>query len=400
MTRISGIGMSAWAFSIVISAGICRAMQEIAIERVAFDNVELDPATLRVHFIDVGPGLAVLIETPGDRKHFLIDGGDQGSNFFREYVTRFAGEGGGAGRIDAVIITHADHDHFRNTQLLAAVGDENPIDRWAIGQFWYTGYESDELKALARWPMFFDRMLNDVQIDFYSPLGDWVAPGDFEVVDDGGTADSTDDDVWVHYLNVDAQPPAFDFVSRRAFSENERRNNASLVFRIVYGEASFLFTGDVNGRDKSEVGAQFDSRIDSEELELWVRNEIDPDAFGLKSTVLQSAHHGSNGSNSLKFLQAVEPEWVVIPAGHKHNHPHPDTLRRMRASGIDEQRILRTDAGDSTPEDDAETDPTGDDSYIFVCGPEGIRRIIRVHQEPVGKRPIMSDGKVFRSPPR
>ena len=33
-------------------------------------------------------------------------------------------------------------------------------------------------------------------------------------------------------------------------------------------------------------------------------------------------HHGSDGSSSKPFLEAVDPEWAVIPAGTAHGHPH------------------------------------------------------------------------------
>ena len=45
---------------------------------VFLNSVTLDDDTLRVHFIDIGGGLGVLIETPSG-KHILIDGGKRGS---------------------------------------------------------------------------------------------------------------------------------------------------------------------------------------------------------------------------------------------------------------------------------------------------------------------------------
>jgi hypothetical protein len=56
---------------------------------VALDSVTLDATKLRVHFIDVGPGLAVLIETPNDRKHVFIDGGKWGLADMQVYVEHF-----------------------------------------------------------------------------------------------------------------------------------------------------------------------------------------------------------------------------------------------------------------------------------------------------------------------
>ena len=41
-------------------------------------SVTLDETKLSVHFIDIGPGLAMLIETPGDGKHIFVDCGKWG----------------------------------------------------------------------------------------------------------------------------------------------------------------------------------------------------------------------------------------------------------------------------------------------------------------------------------
>ncbi len=52
-------------------------------------SVQLDAQRLRVHFIDVGPGLAVLIETPGNDCRVFVDGGKWGLNQMMAYVNHF-----------------------------------------------------------------------------------------------------------------------------------------------------------------------------------------------------------------------------------------------------------------------------------------------------------------------
>ena len=99
------------------------------------------------------------------------------------------------------------------------------------------------------------------------------------------------------------------------------------------------------------------------------------DTYSLKSTVLQVSHHGSDGSSSLPFLRAVDPEWAVIPAGNAHGHPHPPVLNRLRDVMDDDDHILRTDEG---PPD---SDLVADDSFIFEVSLEGIQSIIRVKVE-------------------
>jgi competence protein ComEC len=65
---------------------------------------------------------------------------------------------------------------------------------------------------------------------------------------------------------------------------------------------------------------------------------------GLTSTVLKVPHHGGNTSSSAAFLNAVNPELVVISVGadNRFGHPSPQVLERLEGL-VEEERILRTD---------------------------------------------------------
>lgn len=331
-------------------------------------QVELNENTLRVHFIDIGGGLGALIETPSG-KHILIDGGKKAGSQYETYVEHFVD----SETIDYLIVTHADDDHFYNMTRI--------IEDYYVGEFLNTGYYSKKLFNLKRWPRFIQETLPKLVEEgtlVYSPIRDYVDVGTFESIDDLGT-DDMDDDVYIHYLNVDKQPLTRDPDSKRKFSESEQRNNASLVFRIVWHNTSFLFTGDINGRPKKETDNEF---IDSEEKELLDRHNQDDVNFGLESTVIQIAHHGSNGSSSLPFLRAVNAEWVLVPAGNAHGHPTKYAMNRIKAVTTDNNKILRTDASgiesyDSDGNDDT-YDEFADDSYIFEVTPAGIQKVLRV----------------------
>jgi competence protein ComEC len=56
----------------------------------------------------------------------------------------------------------------------------------------------------------------------------------------------------------------------------------------------------------------------------------------LKSDVLKLGHHGSTGSTSQEFLQAVSPKYAVIfvGAGNDYGHPHQETLNKLNASAV------------------------------------------------------------------
>jgi len=255
------------------------------------------------------------------------------------------------------------------------------ITDYFVGEYWYTGYTSKPLMKLKRWPRFLKITLPEL-VSFgaedWSPIGEFVSAGEFEVIDDNGTPTETDD-VVVQYLNVDKQPPTVDPDSGRSFSESERRNNASLVFKLIYGDTTFLFTGDINGRRKHDNDQE---AVDSEEKELLDRHNTGNDAFNLESTVLQIAHHGSDGSSSLPFLRAVNPEWAVIPAGNAHGHPIKTALTRIKTVISPDSHILRTDESGSEAFDskdkDTTSDPTGDDNLVFVVDQSGIDTIIRI----------------------
>ena len=98
-------------------------------------------------------------------------------------------------------------------------------------------------------------------------------------------------------------------------------NEGSLVARVRYGETSFLFTGDMGFEAEDDMLA---ANVD------------------VSATVLKVAHHGSAGSSSTEFLEAVDPEYAVISVGADNDYGHPTeaALARLSACGIP---VYRTD---------------------------------------------------------
>ena len=98
-------------------------------------------------------------------------------------------------------------------------------------------------------------------------------------------------------------------------------NEASLVFRLRYGEFSVLFTGDI-GQDTEK--------------------QLVEESSGLRCTVLKVPHHGSRTSSSELFLAATSPECALVSAGYGNRFrlPAAETLVRLRRRGIP---IYRTD---------------------------------------------------------
>jgi competence protein ComEC len=91
------------------------------------------------------------------------------------------------------------------------------------------------------------------------------------------------------------------------------------VFRLSYGDVSFLLTGDIESDGEASL----------------LRSP-----YPLQSTVLKVAHHGSRTSSTLPFLEAVSPAASVISVGTRNTfgHPNPEVVERLG-----NRPIFRTD---------------------------------------------------------
>lgn len=101
----------------------------------------------------------------------------------------------------------------------------------------------------------------------------------------------------------------------------EEANNSSIVIRLVFGNNSFMLTGDAEELSEKEI----------------LENSID-----FKSDVLKVGHHGSSSSTSDAFLEAVDPKYAVISVGegNSYGHPHVETIDKLNIQNIE---VLRTD---------------------------------------------------------
>lgn len=92
-------------------------------------------------------------------------------------------------------------------------------------------------------------------------------------------------------------------------------NDASIVAKLVYGQHSFLLTGD--------------SPIKTENILL----KLDPATLDVD--VLKAGHHGSRTSTSLSFAQAASPAYTIISAGkdNSYGHPHQEVLNILQKVG-------------------------------------------------------------------
>jgi len=98
-------------------------------------------------------------------------------------------------------------------------------------------------------------------------------------------------------------------------------NDLSVALRLVYGDFSLLLTGDAGAAAEREMLAS---------------------GRPLSAVVYKAGHHGAKSSSSELFLNAVNPQYVIVSAGEGNNygHPHPEVLARAAAVGA---QVLRTD---------------------------------------------------------
>jgi competence protein ComEC len=233
---------------------------------------------LVVSFLDVGQGDAILIETPSG-VDLLIDGGRDRS-VLREVGKRL---GPFDRTIDIVLATHPDADHIG--------GLSEVFKRYDIDYFLSPGIDSDTTPAQALTT--FVQAEKEVQV-VEARRGQRIMLG--------------------NAIYADVLFPDRDVSTLET-------NTGSIILRLVYGETSFLLSGDAPSS-----------------VEDWL---VRLDGSALQSDVLKAGHHGSRTSTSESWINTVDPDFVVISAGkdNSYGHPHQEVLERINTSGA---RVIST----------------------------------------------------------
>ena len=251
----------------------------------------LPDRALEITVLDVGQGDAIFIACPNGRT-LLVDGGpgppayDAGARVIVPFL-----RAKGHRRVDTMIVTHPHLDHYGG---LSAV-----VESVDVGEVISSGVTS-EAGAYRAWRETVERH----GIPYRT-----VARGDTLAALGG---------VRGVFLHPD---PLFLSGASRA-----NPNEVSVVLRLSYGAFSMLLTGDIE--EKAEYAV--------------TRRDRAPAV--LRSTVLKSPHHGSGSSSGTAFLDAVDPEAVVVSAGMYNSFGHPSIiiLEEYRRRGA---TVYRTDRG-------------------------------------------------------
>lgn len=299
----------------------------------------LNNAWLEIHFVDVGQGDAVWIHTFDDGiagngrydgRNIIIDGGPDaadGKNQLLRYLQANAPE---ASIIDGLVISHPHDDHYP--------GALGILRHFEVREYYDPGFPKDGTK----WADF-RQAVTDERAEGH-PIRQHIGAANFGTPHWGS-------ELGVQFLYAWPGPGQDGDLGTGSTKEN----NTSIVMRLTYGNHSFLFMGDAEGKERSDAPDQ----------PHFVENRLlsHPGAAALKSTVLKVAHHGSETSSTLPFIRAVDPQFLVVMSGRRSFGgtflPDESTLGRYCAHNP-RIRILRTDQDDisegHTAADDADAD--------------------------------------------
>lgn len=218
--------------------------------------------------LDIGQGDSHLITTPSG-KRLLIDAGDSellggkgkkdsGKDVIVPYLHHI-----GVSRLDALIITHPDLDHYGGSQSI--------LKTFPVKELWITDCARIENKD-----------------SWQKVIAEAFKRG---VI----IRDITRGFIWKeNYFELQVLHPG----TRTCYDANTQ----SITFRAKGLGHSAILTGDLTVAGEKEI----------------LKKNVT-----LKSDVLKLGHHGSKTSSSTNFLQAVAPKVSIISSGRRNRFRHP-----------------------------------------------------------------------------
>ncbi|HBB03065.1 MAG: beta-lactamase [Candidatus Peregrinibacteria bacterium GW2011_GWF2_38_29] len=244
----------------------------------AFLLNELPDNRLHIYFLDVGQGDCILIKSP-ENKTILIDAGPGSS------AVKLIGKTLGHlnRKIDLMILSHPHKDHFE--------GMLEVVKRYEIGKILLPNASSAD-------PLY-STLLNEIKS---RKIETAFVPQNSDI--DFGAG------VFMDFLYSDS-----------TISDKKSANESSVIFRLLYGKTSIIFTGD--------------APIEEEYSALKLNKDFSAD-------LIKIGHHGSKYSTSEEFLYEINSIYAAIQSGAKNRfgHPHKEALDRLEKRNV---QIFRND---------------------------------------------------------
>lgn len=230
---------------------------------------------IQMCMLDVGQGQSIHISCDGN--NMLFDGGSSDVSQVGKYRIAPYLKSCGVGKLDVVIVSHADSDHC-NGVLEMLEEDLVEIECLILPKIkGEVGENYKKLQELAN--------ENGIKVER-------VSAGDSFGL--GGAV-------------VSVLHPSESYAAGSV-------NDGSVVISVRYKNCSAIFTGDV------EAGG---------ERSMLKNGKV------CEADILQVAHHGSDSSNTAQFLGQVSPKIALISCGanNSYGHPKPDVLKRLKQVG-------------------------------------------------------------------
>jgi competence protein ComEC len=241
------------------------------------------PPSMEAWMLDVGQGESVLVREPTGKK-ILFDGGPDDSVLEQLGTILPPWDK----QIDLVILSHPHSDHIR--------GLISVLERYTVKEVWSSGtiYDSADYKAWMSQLMLHHLTAKAITAPFTEQFGNII---------------------------LKTYHPLKDMTGQKP----SQAHDGTLSIKLSFGTEDLFLTGDLNEEHEAEMVAQ-----------------CQPPACDLEAEVLQIPHHGSATGLTPEFLQAVHPQYALIPVGkdNKFNHPRPNIIQELNDAHIP---IFRTD---------------------------------------------------------
>ncbi len=249
------------------------------------------PLQFEIDVLDVGQGDGIFIQTEAG-EHFFVDGGSSDVSKAGTYRILPFLKSRGITSIQGWAVSHADQDHISGLKELLEEG--YPVETLIVAEGMVRDEAGEELLMLAE----------DAGCRIL-----FVSPG---MRFGSGEAVFT---VW--------HPQA------EGTEDKEDRNGNSLVLSLEYRDFTGFFTGDIGVSQERQM-------VEAGRIKGWMEQK------GIRGiTFYKAAHHGSDGSNSLEFLELLSPEIIVVSCGkgNSYGHPGAEAVQRMKEAG---SRVVST----------------------------------------------------------
>lgn len=298
---------------------------------------------LKLFFIDVGQGDSVLIESP--KKRLLVDSGPD-TNLYK-YLTRWKFkwliEKGEKVRIDDIVISHFDYDHFNCfTKLLNDANFEigtihhNGIARFHTtksqrldkydSELGTTNYSSSQKRTLLKTSFSTindcKELLAEIPDDKKGLMSSFKKFLEAAVKANGEgrlnrlkrvtnrndylTGYSASSDFPIEVLGP-VPTKQSGTIQYDWFKDDAHTSNGhSVVLKLHFGNKSILLGGDLNTLAENHL------------MDYYNNLNVNP----FESDIAKSCHHGSSDF-SVDFLDLIKPYGTVISSGDNESYAHP-----------------------------------------------------------------------------